>query len=190
MLRYIYIYQTPKACFKDPGSDSCLWSSFSSQVCISMLASLPLCLVGWCWSVGWGISLLNIASNNQIPKHYVATVCMSKKWFWLQIQKLQISKSDEIQKLLIPNCRQAACLWGKGADTIAGGAAGGILAKRSQEKTWKTWCDVSWAKKLFLVSRKRFDQQKSHEVNPCKEVSEENLKKKNLTWCLLSRRGF
>ena len=36
-----------------------------------MLASLPLCLVGWCWSVGWGISLLNIASNKQIHERLI-----------------------------------------------------------------------------------------------------------------------
>ena len=31
-------------------------------ICLAQMITVPLCLVGWCWSVGWGISLVNIAS--------------------------------------------------------------------------------------------------------------------------------
>ena len=32
-------------------------------ICLAMMVTVPLCLVGWCWSVGWGVSLVNIASE-------------------------------------------------------------------------------------------------------------------------------
>ena len=82
----------------------------SSQVCLSMLASLPLCLVGWCWSVGWGISLLNIASiwiwfllkvYNQIQKSVKKRVrCILKSGFGHNrpIVQSQISSSPTRQR--------------------------------------------------------------------------------------------
>ena len=30
---------------------------------VAQVVTVPLCLVGWCWSVGWGVSLVNIASQ-------------------------------------------------------------------------------------------------------------------------------
>ena len=32
-------------------------------ISLAQVITIPLCLVGWCWSVGWGITLLNIASR-------------------------------------------------------------------------------------------------------------------------------
>ena len=54
-----------------------------------MLASLPLCLVGWCWSVGWGISLLNIASDNKI---FLLNIANNNK-----ISLLNIASDNKIQ---------------------------------------------------------------------------------------------
>ena len=43
----------------------------NTLVCLAQIVTVPLCLVGWCWSVGWGISMVNIASkkpnNHQHP---------------------------------------------------------------------------------------------------------------------------
>lgn len=30
---------------------------------LSQFATILLCLVGWCWSVGWGITLISVASK-------------------------------------------------------------------------------------------------------------------------------
>ena len=32
-------------------------------ICLAQVVTVPLCLVGWCWSVGWGVSIVNIASE-------------------------------------------------------------------------------------------------------------------------------
>lgn len=55
-----------------PGQVRCINVRFYSRVCcllvnlvicLAMMVTVPLCLVGWCWSVGWGVSLVNIASE-------------------------------------------------------------------------------------------------------------------------------
>ena len=101
-----------------------------------MLASIPLCLVGWCWSVGWGISLLNIASNQAM------------KWKCLtRMDCLYLSCSDCFNSVH----RQAACLWGKGADKITTRAPRGIFATRWNEaQNGKAWHHVAWVEELVL----------------------------------------
>ena len=32
-------------------------------MCLAQMITVPLCLVGWCWSIGWGISMVNIANR-------------------------------------------------------------------------------------------------------------------------------
>ena len=72
-----------------------------------MLASLPLCLVGWCWSVGWGISLLNIASDNKIFVFF--NVSNNNKIFLLNIANnkkislVNIASDNKISLLNIAN---------------------------------------------------------------------------------------
>ena len=33
------------------------------MMCLAQMITVPLCLVGWCWSIGWGISMVNIANR-------------------------------------------------------------------------------------------------------------------------------
>ena len=33
-------------------------------ISLAQLVSVPLCLVGWCWSIGWGVTILNISSQS------------------------------------------------------------------------------------------------------------------------------
>ena len=101
-----------------------------------MLASIPLCLVGWCWSVGWGISLLNIASNQAM------------KWKCLtRMDCLYLSCSDCFNSVH----RQAACLRGKGADKITTRTPRGIFATRWNEaQNRKAWHHVAWVEELVL----------------------------------------
>merc|ERR1719245_2510150 len=32
---------------------------------LSQFATIILCLVGWCWSIGWGITLISVSSKFQ-----------------------------------------------------------------------------------------------------------------------------
>ena len=33
-------------------------------ISLAQLVSVPLWLVGWCWSIGWGVTIINIASEH------------------------------------------------------------------------------------------------------------------------------
>ena len=52
-VRCVNMWVTPRVC--------CLLVNL--VICLAMMVTVPLCLVGWCWSVGWGVSLVNIASE-------------------------------------------------------------------------------------------------------------------------------
>ena len=58
LLWYLFIFDISRLC--------CLLVNI--LVCVAQIVTVPLCLVGWCWSVGWGISMVNIASKQQIDR--------------------------------------------------------------------------------------------------------------------------
>nr|XP_040569598.1 protein stum-like [Lepeophtheirus salmonis] len=33
---------------------------------LSQFCTIIFCLVGWCWSIGWGITMISIAKNNSV----------------------------------------------------------------------------------------------------------------------------
>ena len=37
-------------------------------IALAQLVSVPLCLVGWCWSIGWGVTIINIASQQTLSR--------------------------------------------------------------------------------------------------------------------------
>ena len=77
-------------------------------VSLSMLLSLPLCLVGWCWSVGWGISLLNIASELPTPSRPQTSSCPLRR-STAPSSSPQPSPAHSLQR------SWTSCLWSRGA---------------------------------------------------------------------------
>ena len=70
-------------------------------ISLAQMVTVPLCLVGWCWSVGWGISLVNIASEyplniNKLKFYYIIADKQLKYEALLKHQKAKLEAETKL----------------------------------------------------------------------------------------------
>ena len=59
---------------------------------VAQFATVILCLVGWCWSIGWGITMISISSKLEETRIKGANVYMA----YIRLSDSQASKILEI----------------------------------------------------------------------------------------------
>ena len=64
---------------------------------ISQLVTVVLCLVGWCWSVGWGITLITVASKYEHGQRHSPLGEVSLQFYCSMYKKRHISFIGQFQ---------------------------------------------------------------------------------------------